>query len=267
MVGACCLLVFALKATAQTKDTLALYKQFFSISKNYQQPPLQASIVFEKSTNYASDARDTSTIVAAFYIGKDKSYLRFGELEQFVEDSLMLMVSDGLKRMIVMRPTKEQAARYRMGMGPGLAVPDSSYQDMAKRYRAEGTETGDGTGTIQLFSRQNIRGSSMPKETIELRYNLATKEPVYVTTIQRALIRLDGATINNNDALAKYRIKLEGSNESFFIKEQVDKYVFKKIEHAPNLPAPVTIGNRIIRNTQGAFVPVTGFEDYTISEQ
>src|SRR6478609_8512062 len=88
-------------------DSVQLIKEFFQVCTSYRESPLFLKLSYASSANYISNASDTSKIEAVFYLTKTASYIKFGEMEELVSDSLALIVSNDLQRMILFTNTKQ----------------------------------------------------------------------------------------------------------------------------------------------------------------
>jgi hypothetical protein len=250
---------------AQPKDSLALYKKFFDISKNYQYAPMQATIKAIKSTNFINAPTDTATVMGNFFVHPQSSYMQFGEVEQFVTDSLVVMVSSNLKQIVVIHISPEEAEKYKFKIG--TVLPDSSFKPFMAKYTIETTTGANGNQIINLLSRQFVLGTKMPKESIQLVYENSTSQPKEVTTIQRGIVELSNAIVAKQPQVSKFKIAIEGGNNNYYIKEQTEKYVFLKINHDANITAPVLLSARLVKTGNDEFEPAKGYEHYRISKQ
>ncbi len=249
---------------AQKTDTLAPLRDFVTINTSYKQMPLYLNIEMKNSTNFITGAEDTMTIRGEFFLRKENSYVHFGEFEQVVNDSLALLVSNGLQQMILYTNAAPVVKQMKNMMG--MAFPDSSVRNLAGKYAAIVKEQSKQSGEITLRSRAVLYGTSLPKETIALQYDSQKKIPQLVTTLKRSLLRLDSLQykqLQNETALSDKLLALEGSY--FLIKEQVTAYVYNKIEQNTVAKVPVQISDRINKNEEGEYVPVKKYEAYRLS--
>jgi len=246
------------------KDSLLLYKEFFTVGSSYQQVPLQAKILFTKSSNFIQGTADSSSTVAAFYLQKNVSYIHFGELEQLVTDSLVLFVSDGMKRLVLVENSPDIKQQMGAGMLPNLSK--NSLETMALKYTIEKKALSPNESVFTLVSRKSLFGTSVPSDQMELRFNNSSLEPVSVRTIKRVLIKSVDSTAFSKEQLAKYSVHIDKAGD-YFIKEQVDEYLFQHIGHKEDAVLPVMLSNRVIKDSAGEYQPAKGYEDYTISRQ
>jgi hypothetical protein len=245
------------------EDTLTLIRQFIHVCNVYKQVPLYLDLEIYNTTNFITGPEDTTRSQAEFYMLPGSSYIRLGEVEQLVDDSMALLVSDKIQKMILYSNAQPVIARMKMMMG--LSLPDSSILELAKKYKAQAKLFND-TIAIELVSRIQLYGSVLPKETIEVQYEPKTKKLFRVITTKRTLIPLEQSDFNNLKAQPGLADKLivRGDSAWYLVKEQAGTFVYKKIEHEKNMILPATITKRVGKNNQGEFVPVKGYEEYTV---
>ena len=95
------LCVFPFASFAQKKDSLAPLREFLNVSNSYKQMPLYLEVELKNSTNFITSERDTMAAIGKFYLQQNISYMQFGEMEQLVTDSIAILVSDEMQRIIV----------------------------------------------------------------------------------------------------------------------------------------------------------------------
>lgn len=248
----------------KSEDTLAQIREFVTISNGYKQTPLYLDLEMKSTTNFFTGYEDTSMIRAQFYLKDDHSYIRFGELEQLVNDSLALLVSDNLRRMILYTDAEPVAKKAKEMMGMGL--PDSSARKLATRYQSSKKQLSPGSSMIELSSRAVLYGTSLSKETIELQYDVSKKTPQRVATLSRSLIPLDADQYQRLQAeknFANNLLTIEGNY--FLVKEQVIEYIYKRIDHSSSAKVPVQISDRINKNNEGEYDPVKNYASYRLT--
>jgi hypothetical protein len=248
------------KLTGSHNDSLATYRAFVRACNLYQQLPLYLEMELVNTTNFVTSEEDTVRMQSTFYMVPGMSYIRFGDAEQFVSDSIALLVSDKLQRMIVY--SRVQPLLRQMQAIVGMQWTDSSLQQMAQRFIATTSTT-----AILLTGRDLLYGTSFPKESVELQYNPATQEPVKVITIKRNLLPVSEADVKvlrEQGMDAGKVLVIEGKGQ-FLIKEQTGTFIYKKIMHTAGMTLPATIADRIVKNEQGRFTPVKAYESYAIT--
>ncbi len=251
---------------AQKKDSLSVLKEFISISSRYQQVPLYVDLEMETHSNFVTGENDTLHAHGEFYLQEKQSYVRFGEFEQVVNDSVALLVSHKLKQMILY--TNASPVIEKMKNILGAPLPDSSIKNLGAKYKATASQLSKGAGFILLESRMPLYGTSLPKETIELQYDSKEKQPRQVLTTKRNLVLLDSVQYYSLKTQQEFEGKLLLLENSYFlIKELVTKFTYNKIEQTAVAKIPVTIQDRIMKNVEGDFVPVMKFDNYLLSQE
>jgi hypothetical protein len=110
-----------------------------------------------------------------------------------------------------------------------------------------------------------LYGTALPKETIELQYNVSQKMPQQVTTMTRTFLPLDSLQyhqLQNESSISEKLFALEGSY--FLVKEQVTAYVYKQIKPASAVKVPVLISDRVVKNEEGVYEPVKNYQSYRL---
>lgn len=248
----------------EQKDTLAVLREFMYVSNAYQQVPFDLGLELRNSTNFVTGAEDTATMQAVFYLRKEYSYVRFGEFEQMVNDSMALLVSDKLQQMILYTNAGSMVNKVRAMMG--IFVTDSTLQNMAVRYTSFAKQSPDNSSQIELQSRAVIFGTSLPKEIITLQYDTKKKTPQQVTTIKRVLVPVDSLHYSQLQSHAGMEGKLLIlENRHFLVKERTATFIYKSIEHGTALQVPVEMASRIMRTEEGEYKPVKEYENYMLT--
>jgi hypothetical protein len=265
------LLMFSSILQAQKNDTLTPLRDFVNISTGYKQMPMYLNLEMKNSTNFITGEDDTATVQGEFFLRNENSYVRFGEFEQIINDSLSLLVSNKLQQMILY--TNAAPVVQQMKNMMGMAMPDSSVRNLAGKYTSAANEGSGNAASIELQSRSVIFSTSLPKETIELQYDSKSRMPQQVITVRRTLIPLDSLQyrqLQNETSpagaadISKSLLALEGSY--FLIKEQVTAYIYKKIDKVSIVNVPVTINDRITKNEEGDYVPVKNYALYRLTK-
>ena len=249
---------------AQKQDSLALIREFMQVSNSYKQPPLYLEIEMKNTSNFITGGQDTLNATGKFYLQAGSSYLQFGEIEQWVTDSLAVLVSNKLQRIIINTETRSLADQT--NAFTGSLFKDSSILVLAKKYMPA-AKTINGSSVIELNSRDFLYGSSLPKETIQMTYDPKTKQPMEVSSVKRMLVPLseeDYKKLSIDTEPGKMLLAIENKGY-FLIKEQATSFIYKAVKHEANMKIPVAISDRIIKNKKGEFEPVKAYENYEIT--
>src|ERR1700754_731752 len=91
-------------------------------------------VIITNSANLVTNREDTIHAQVKLCLQQEGSYVSFGELEQVANDSLLLLVSNGLKRMIIYSNGKSVASQMKQYMG--IQFKDSSLRTLTGKYIA-----------------------------------------------------------------------------------------------------------------------------------
>lgn len=261
-----CLLTLSMSgAQSQTRDSLALIREFVQGVSTYQQLPLQLEMELNNSTNFITSEADTTKTAGYFYIKPGSAYILFGEMEQVVNDSMALLISNNLQRMILYPDAKAILAQ--MKSMTAIPLQDSSVLHLAGKFTIQKNVSGVDQYKLLLTGRQMVYNTQLPKESIELQYDQKNQRPLKVTTIKRTLLPLseeDYKTFSGRADLSGKLLNLEDKGY-FLVKEQVADFVYKKLTHDTSLKVPVTIADKIEKNSDGAFSPVKKYGEYSLT--
>jgi hypothetical protein len=246
---------------AQKRDTLEVLRNFVKLSTAYQQMPLYMELELMNSTNFITSEEDTAHMKALFYIQPGVSYMRFGDAEQLVNDSMTLLVSDKLQRMILY--AHAQPVLQQMQLLTGLQTNDSSLLQLAQRFTAQAVSREGGVNAILLSGRNLLYGTKLPRESVELQYHRGSKEPLKVITVKRTMLPLTEDDLKVLDQQAEV-VTIEGRGR-FLVKEQVGTFMYRKILHNTRMTVPATISDRLVKNEEGGFIPVKAYEGYAVT--
>lgn len=242
-------------------DSLKTVSLFMQICNNYKTLPLQANVKIVQQANIITTREDTITLEASFYLQNNASYIRLGEIEQLVNDSLMTLVNHRVKRILVYKNGSTVANRLDNYIG--VQLQDSMLQEVFKTFSVAAFHIKD-TPAIRLDSRRVLVRTLNPKETVEIKYNPANMQPYEVMQIKREIIKINQALFNTLSQDHAFAGKtFEQDNEFYAVKELSTLFIYERIEHK-NENTPVAVGDRVLKDKEGAFIAATGFEDYVL---
>jgi len=259
-------LLLSTATMAQQPDTLQAIKTFVKVCNAYKQLPLQMDVSMTNSTNFVTDREDTFHTQAKFYLQQEGSYVSFGELEQVVSDSLMLLVSNNLKRMMVYATNRSVASQLQQYLG--FQLKDSSLYAIAARYTAVLVAADKGTAGIEVSSRALVPHTGLPKETIRIQYKEASSQPSNIVQLKRSLLPVDSVTWQSYVQKPEWAGKLVTGlhNNLFLVKEQVSVFGYENISHIADAKLPVRISDRIRQEEPGRYAPAKAYEDYRLTQ-
>lgn len=262
----CLLALPAIVYAQQNTDTLSSMRAYLTASNAYKRLPMHASIELKNTSTFISSPEDTGTIVGEFYLTNKEAYIKFGEMEQIVTDSLLLMVSSNAQRMILMPNNRSLSS---MTDVMGVKQEDSSLVKMAKKYVATILPVQHGIASIEVRSRATLYNTTEPKGLILFRYKEKTGMPIDLVETKRMIIALDSSQYNqfSKDPAYKNSAFLFQQNGGYYlIKEQVSVCVYKKIEYDDEVHVPVSITDRIVKKSNGDYIPVKGYQSYQLDK-
>ena len=244
------------KKNTNVEDRPQVLKEFIAACNSYKKLPLHIEVEQKCTALFPAADEDTMTVNAEFVYTSAGSYVRYGNTEQISDDSLMLVVSND-QRVIMVYPNEQNIQQLLEGPTVMLAV-DSSLRKLDELYSSAFLAPEGEMTIIELKSRQPLPGTDQVKEIIKVKYT-QSKEPVEIIYLRRTLMPVDSAAFTS---LENNVIKKEGI--WFLINERVRTYRFKKISHDAAISLPVRIAQRI-RKVSGEYVAAKGYEDYYIS--
>ncbi|MFD2920699.1 hypothetical protein ACFS6H_13325 [Terrimonas rubra] len=268
-----CYLVFCFQflgiyGMAQQVDSLKLYKDFLSVCTQYQVAPLQLRITYNTQTNLVVNAHDTSTVTGYFQLSQNgDAYMRFGEMEQLVTDTLAFWINHTLKQVIVDRNVTD--ARNRIKMYTGGFSSDSSIKNLVTMFSANHSVINSKSlEKLEILSREKLAYTDQSKRSINVLYNSQTAEPIEITTVRRTLIPI--AQEDSAAFLNKYG--RHGATVSIpkvglcFVREYKGVYTYQDIGHKAGLSMPLKLSDYLVKNNSGSFVLVPGKSNYTLKD-
>jgi hypothetical protein len=231
--------------------------------------PLHVSVNVHSYANINTRAAgDTGTYNIEFFIEGNGAYIKAGGDEMVINDSLVLFIDTRPDRMLLYQNKGHLADQIKKFSA--AFMQDSNLQKMASRYQVfepADSLNGHGTAVITLQSRGLMRGTVVPRETIEVRYKKDTKQPVLLTQVHRNLIPLDSANYNEMKQNPAYAGKLvhPAAGLFFVIKELTAAYTYNAIDYG-NMQLPLQITNCLIKNPAGHYIPVGKYETFKLLE-
>jgi hypothetical protein len=245
-------------------DTLLPFREFAAVCNLYKQMPVQLSLHYQKTTTFPVEEEDTANTTADFYLTPKGTYIKFGNLEQIANDSFIVMISNEQQMMMLFENTINIQQRFSNYMGFQMA--DSSVLKMAKEYSAVFLPGSEGRGIIELKNRSPLPGTDMIKEIITVTYNEKTKDPQKVVHLRRSIIPIEKEDWESFAGKETVKDKLLIINDHYFLlNERNTVYDYKNISHSSDMKLPVTVGERVVRNTKGELVPAKGYEEYHLT--
>lgn len=260
-------IVSARPCQAQRGDSLATLKLFMKVCNSYKQLPVQVDLDITNSANILVTAEDSSHTRATFVLRKEGSYIDLGDMEQIANDSVILLVSKRMKRMLLYSNTRSVSQQLQLSVG--LQLKDSSLLRLAGRYTAAGTAIAKDTAEIGITGRLVVRMTNLPAETIRLKYDPVSYQPYEIRQVKRSLRPLTETDYRQllSQGFTEGGALIHSDNRYYVVREQVSVYRYDRITHAPGDRLPVTIDDRITGDGNGNYKAISKYEGYSVSRE
>ncbi len=262
-IAVCFLLImFNCSVQAQKKKPAVAMEQFAKSLSAMSVAPINMQLTIVNSSDVIFDENDRFSMQAVVHLGKTNSYMRFGEIEQFTTDSLLLIVSDSLEQIVLM-PREAGAVGNQLTGLPGMKKGDLTPEVLNKRYTAEFKQA-----DISLQSRTLLSGTALPKESVLLSLDKATAEPFELKMVKRTLVPVDStqATSLRQELENGPSRLISSGSRFFFIKETVTSFIYRQVDRTEK-ELPIHIHDRVQRNEAGQWEPVKNYETYRLVNQ
>ncbi|MFP5041656.1 hypothetical protein [Parasediminibacterium sp. JCM 36343] len=239
------------------QDSTAVARQFMEICNQFQHSPLQATVGITSSTNYFTGPSDTAHATMEMAIDGNRAYLRMGPIEQLSDDSVLLLVNHASRQM-TLYPNKG-ATKQQVYM-KGITWQDSSVQKFMATYTAEQS----GQGSIVVGSRNLVKGTAYPTESMAVRFDQKKREPQELVQVKRKWVAVDSATYGKLSGIQEWEGKLKAVPPAIFyaLKEQKVVYAYK-VGHKTGV-VTAAIGQRVQKDATGNFTPCKGYEGFRV---
>lgn len=270
--GLCILLLgvtMDLQAQRRKKDSVSIYKDFIAIGAWYQKLPLQIKVRLHTELIPAAAGSESVESELTLFYGEKDFYMKVEGMEQIGNDSMVLLVNEKAK-MMKLYPFETRWLES-MQRTTRLFASDSSLQSLVDHYSAESKLQQEGIVQITLRSKDKLGAGDFPKELIVVRYEKSSHQPVSFNQSKFTLVPIDAENFNVLKQIEELKDRLvavkKKEKESFFlVKEQRVKADFLELSHQ-QLEPPVRQQDRIVRLSDGRFVPTRSYQDYVISRE
>jgi hypothetical protein len=252
-------------ASAQ-QDTLADLRRFVQVCNGYKQLPLQLDVDIRSSGNWMAGAMDTGEVHARFNLSARGSYIAMDGLEQVANDSLLLVVNERTRRMLLYANHEPVATRLQHYLGGQLS--DSTLAQWAGKYAAgKETKVGD-TTVIPVESRATLSHTTLAKVQIRLAFDAVTRRPYTVSQVERSLAPVSDSLYRVLTARPEWAGKTVSVGDSSFylVREKVRVFRFRAITHLPEPEPPVKISDRVVADVSGGYQPAKAYAVYKLTK-
>lgn len=256
--------IIAVQRVEAQSDTLSQYRDFLSLCTGYQQAPLQVNIRYQAGNNLVLNSFDTMSMQGYFYIGASGAYyLRMGDVEQYIDDSIALMINHTLQQVVV--NSSADNARRLLARYLGSVTGDTSVQTLINAYSIQAQNNTSGN-TYLLTSRSHLPGTQLARQTVHMKYNMAKREPLEITTARSTLVAIEPADS------AAFAQKFAGQNllvtlpngGLYFVRKQTAVYAYQEILHQEPAALPMRVADYIMRNANGEYELVPAKSAYRL---
>jgi hypothetical protein len=250
---------------AQQADTLAILKLFMKVCNDYKTFPVAGIIDIRNSANVIATAQDTSHMHAQFSLTREGTYINLGEMEQIANDSLILLVSRPLKKMLLY--ANHRSVSQQLQLSIGWQLQDSSLRKLAGKYSANYALIAKDTAEITVTSRSPVRLTSLPAGSIRIRFDPVSFQPYRIIQVTRNLRPVTATDYELLSTQLGGQMLAHRDSSYYIVHERVSEYRYDRITHTQDTRLPVTIRDRITRYAGGNYKPVGNFEGYSISKE
>jgi hypothetical protein len=268
-LGMLSLLLLLRTTSAISQDSLVAFREFAKLRQVYGHLPVQIRIDIQNSATPFTTPLDTLESAMNIYVGAPGMYLEAEGLEEIVNDSLVIMVNNPAKQ-IILYPNNGDVMK-KMQESLSIVLPDSSLKTLAEKYTSLAQDVDGNQRKIILRSREMLYGTKQPKEIITVTFEKSSSRPIEIDQAKLKPMLIDSANYANfvNDKIYDgklIRIQTSKGNIFFLVKESRTLYRFRKIDYdVPNPPAREQ--DRIVKAKDGSYMPAKGYEDYLLSKE
>ncbi len=249
-----------------TVDSMDLYKRCVEWCNGYKTLPLQMRLTISSQSNLVTQPNDSTTLQGLFYLNDQGANITMGTQTQVLADSGMVVINRERKTMLYrLKPTNW---REKMLQQLGWAQLDSNILQVAKLFSVVFKVLPDQKESLLLTSRQQLVGTTLPKQTIEFHHKPGEATLTEVTVCIRKLAIIEPEMYASLKEDPKFERKLLAKgNQYFAIKESVVRYVFDAINHQTDQPLPFTVNSILQVKPETGVVPLGEFADYSLIKQ
>lgn len=259
LAGSIMLLLQVVVLNAQEREPREIFRRFVQMLNMGGKIPLDMQLQIRYSANLQTQPEDTLAIQGEFYLRSHAAYIRMGEQEQLINDTIALLISNNLQRMIYY-PKAAAMVNYIRSL-PGLQWNDSSVAQLSLQFKI----TEDEKNKLILHSKILLPGTKLPQTSYALDYDPLTEKPKELRMTKRILVGMDSVQYVALEQVPAYRSNLftkEGLY--FFIKEKLLTVTYKKIEQPMAETLPVIISDRIEWTESGEAKPIGKYLFYQL---
>jgi hypothetical protein len=243
---------------AQNKQA-KLFEQFISISNSYKQLPLQLQVQLQKTNNIILQETDTTNQSGFFQLQKNGAFISFGDFEQLITDSIVLITMPSIEHIIVMEETINVSEA--LNQLNKMSFTDTAMQYLLDNYTISQNNLKNDQAQFLITHKKKLGNSTHINEEIVLTFNSKTKAPLQVQTIKRSLIKKPENGESYDDVP---EIKQDDKNQ-FYVRIEENLITYKSIQHQEGLALPYAISDRVVKGGGEGYTPIKAFAHYKLS--
>lgn len=252
-----------------SNDSLLPLREFIQLREIYKHLPVELNIHIQNSANPVTTASDSLQADMDVYYDYHNFYMKMEGLEEIVNDSLIVMVNNAGKNVLLYPNNQQQIVNMKRALT--AIMPDSSIEAIAKKYTSSVSKSAHDQKRIELKSREKAYGTTLPRESIIIIYRDSSHQPLEFRRTKTLLLPIDSTTYNKLIKEPGYDENLVSPSASkgklfFLVKELTTSYRFNKINYNVQLP-PVRETDRVIKKSNGDYEAAKGFEQYLLSKE
>ncbi len=245
-------------------DSLSQLRLLSNACNVYRHLPVRLLVSVENKSNVVESKNDTAQMLIRCSIDTGNSYMSSGATEQLANDSLVLLITQNTKRMVLYRHKGEVGRRLQAFIG--AFGNDSLIQKTFDKYRIGFSALGD-TVTAVLASRTKVKRTDMAKDSIVIRYSQAGQQLTDISKINRNLLRLDKQEYENLKGNSNYSNALISIGDSVFYLVRIKQSVYRYLgvwHDGKDMPSITP--DRIAADLWGNFKPAASYSDYILTK-
>lgn len=256
-------------AQHEVGDSLFALNEFNQLRQIYNQLPVELKIHIKNSSSRVTEPTDSMEADMEVYYDYHSFYMKAEGLEEIVNDSLIIMVNNPAKSILLYRNNQDIVNSFEKSLV--RIIPDSSIDLLAKKYGSSVYASGKDQNKIELKSREVVYGTAFPKESISVTYRISSHQPVEFKRTRTLLGPVDSASYNGLIKDPAYDGMLVATSTSqgdvfFFVKELTTSFRFDKIDYNVKFP-PVKEEERVIKQPDGGYAMAKGFQEYVVKKE
>gem|GEM_PF-5906672 len=256
------LLLTAMGVHAQKSISTAAVRKFVQSMALIRQAPLSVQLKLQSHTDLPTDGEDEYELSGGIYLRSGSAYVQLGDTEQFMNDSVAVMINNDTKQMILLEKTTGSFNWQLPGMF-AAGTADSTVKALGAIYTAVSNDSG-----VVMTTRALLNGAALPKENVQLTVSRKTGFPEEMQVTRRKLVMMDSlgmVELRDERHVPAERFMREGEYYHV-VKEVTIRLRYEVIDRSEGT-VPVTMAERLRKTAASEWAPVAAFADYSVLKQ